>query len=193
MSANSYGIIVEGTYDSAVYAPVIRKLTSQNVHIRALPCGGKTNLMTEFPGLLRTFEYEVGGDPVEMAIVIRDADGNDPQEVEEAMRSKVQGRQYPFRLGVRFFAVSQAMDAWLLADVNAISTAVQSKGGRPVARSHDDPEGLLRPKEWLRKLLADHKIGYTAAVCAGIAQGTDLQVLTQRCPRFRAFSDLVDC
>ena len=62
------------------------------------------------------------------------------------------------------------MDAWLLADVNAISTAVQRKGGKPVTKSHDNPEGLLDPKEWLRKLLTDHKVGYTADVCGEIAQ-----------------------
>jgi len=193
MSASSYGIIVEGPYDSAVYDPVIRKLVSPKVPIKARVCGGKTNLMRKFPGLLPTFEYEIAGGPVDMAIVIRDADGRDPEEVEAEMRSKVQGRQYPFRLGVRFYAVSQAMDAWLLADVNAISAAVQGRGGKPVTRSHDAPDGLLKPKEWLRKLLEDHKVGYTAAVCAEIAQEADLQVIAQKCARFPVFADLVDC
>ncbi|MFZ0294845.1 MAG: hypothetical protein WAL52_14655 [Candidatus Sulfotelmatobacter sp.] len=147
MSANSYGIIVEGAYDSAVYDPLIRKLASHKVHIKALVCEGKANLGKKFPGLLRTFEYEIGGDPVDMAIVIVDADGRDPLEVEEHMRRKVQGRNYPFPLNVRFYAVPQAMDAWLLADAAAISAAVQGKGGKPITKSHDDPERLLNPKE----------------------------------------------
>jgi hypothetical protein len=193
MSASSYGIIVEGAYDSAVYDPVIRKLAAQEVHIKALVCEGKTNLMKKFPGLLPTFEYEIGGNPVDMAIVIRDADGKDPGEIEAKMRLKIQGRSYPFPLDVRFFAVPQAVDAWLLADVKAISTAVQRKGGKPVTKSHDDPEGLLDPKEWLRKLLTDHKVGYTAEVCGEIARETNLQVLSERCPRFRVFAELVDC
>jgi len=193
MSANSYGIVVEGPYDSAVYEPVIRKLTSQEVYIKTLACGGRTKLMKEFPGLLRTFEYELGGNPVDMAIVIRDADGRDPEEVEAKMRLKVQGRQYPFRLDVRFYAVSQAMDAWLLADANAISAAVQTRGGKPVPRSHDDPDGLLNPKEWFQKLLANHKVGYTPELCREIAREIDLEVLSQKCPRFRVFADLVDC
>jgi len=193
MSANSYGIIVEGPYDSAVYDPMIRRLTSQEVHIKALDCGGRTNLMKEFPGLLRTFEDAIGGNPVDMAIVIRDADGKDPDEIEAQMRAKIQGRQYPFRLDVRFHAVRNAMDAWLLADVNAISTAVQLKGGRRVTKSHDDPDGLLKPKEWLRKLLADHKVAYTAAVCAEIARQINFDELTQKCPRFGEFTELVDC
>jgi hypothetical protein len=193
MSASSYGIIVEGPYDSAVYDAIIRRLTSPEIYIKALPCEGKANLMKNFAGLLPTFEYQLAGDPVDMAIVIRDADGKDPLEIEEKMRLKVQGRQYPFRLDVRFYAVPQAMDAWLLADANAISKAIQPRGGKRVTKSHDTPEALLDPKKWLRNLLADHKVGYTAAVCAEIAQEVDLQMLAEKCPRFRNFAELVDC
>jgi hypothetical protein len=193
MSASSYGIIVEGDYDSAVFDAIIRRLTSPGVHIKPFVCRGRTNLMKEFPGLLRAFEHEVDGNPVEMAIVIRDADGKDPLDVEERMRTKIQGRNYPFPLNVRFYAVPQAMDAWLLADATAISTVVQGKGGKPVTKSHDDPEGLLDPKEWFRKLLTDHKATYTAELCREIAQKTDLQLLSQKCRRFPAFAELVDC
>jgi len=193
MSANSYGIIVEGTYDSAVYDPVIRRLASHEVHIRALVCEGKANLMKKFPALLRTLEYEISGNPVDMAIVIVDADGKDPLEVEERLRIKIQGRNYPFPMNVRFYAVPQAIDAWLLADVGAISAAVQGRGGKPVRKSHDDPERLLDPKEWFRKLLTDHKATYTAELCREIAQKTDLHVLSQKCRRFPLFAELVDC
>jgi hypothetical protein len=193
MSANSYGIIVEGEYDSAVFDAIIRRLTSPDVHIKPFVCRGKTNLMTEFPGLLRAFEYEVAGNPVEMAIVIRDADGRDPSEVEAKMRMRIQGRNYPFPLNVRFYAVQKAMDAWLLADATAISAAVQGKGGKPLTKSHDDPESLLDPKEWFRKLLTDHRATYTAEICREIAQKTDLKLLSQRCRRFPAFEELVDC
>lgn len=53
MSANSYGIIVEGRYDSAVYDALIRKLTSHEIYIKALACEGKTNLMKNFPAYFR--------------------------------------------------------------------------------------------------------------------------------------------
>jgi len=45
MPANSYGIIVEGTYDSAVYEAIIRRLASHDVSVRAFDCRGKPNLM----------------------------------------------------------------------------------------------------------------------------------------------------
>jgi hypothetical protein len=193
MSANSYGVIVEGEYDSGVYEAFIRRLASPDVYIRPLPCEGKANVMKKFPGLLSNLKYEMGGNPVDMAIVIVDADGKDPIEVEAKMRMKIQRRNYPFRLNVRFFAVPQAMDAWLLADVGAINASVQSRGGKRVTKSHDDPEGLRYPKEWLRKLLTEHNATYTPALCREIADGTNLQVLSLRCPRFRVFAELVDC
>jgi hypothetical protein len=193
MSASSYGIIVEGDYDSAVYGALIRRLALPNAHIKPLVCRGKTNLMKEFPALLRAFEYEVEGNPVDMAIVIRDSDGKDPGEVEAQMRAKLEGRRYPFRLDVRLHAVRNAMDAWLLADVDAVNTVSESRRGTRVTRLPDTPENLLRPKDGLRNLLADHKVAYTAEVCREIAQITNLQLLSERCPRFRVFSELVDC
>lgn len=193
MSASSYGIIVEGDYDSAVYDAIIRRLTSPDIHIKPLVCRGKANLMKEFPALLRAFEYDVEGKPVDMAIVIRDSDGRNPDEVETQMRAKIEGRRYPFRLNVRLHAVRHAMDAWLLGDVDAINTVTTSRRGTHVTRLPDSPEDLLRPKDGLRNLLADHRVAYTAEVCREIARTTDLHVLAQRCPPFRVFSELVDC
>jgi hypothetical protein len=193
MSANSYGIIVEGDYDSAVYEALIRRLTSPEVHIKPLICRGRTNLMKQFPSLLRAFEHDIEGHPVEMAVVIRDSDGKHPDEVEAQMRAKTEGRPYPFILNVRHHAVQHAMDAWLLADVNAVNTVCERRRGTRVTRLPDDPEGLLRPKEQLRNLLSNHKVPYTVEVCREIAQIADLQMLSDRCPRFRVFSDLVDC
>jgi|HubBroStandDraft_1064217.scaffolds.fasta_scaffold10082_2 hypothetical protein len=122
--------------------------------------------MKEFAVLLRAFEHELGGDPVEMAIVIRDTAGKNPDEIEAQMRAKIEGRRHPFRLNVRLHAVRNAMGAWLLADFNAIRTASRRRQGKRVTKSHDAPEGLLDPKGWFRRLLTDHKVGYTAKVCS---------------------------
>jgi hypothetical protein len=166
MSAASYGIIVEGAYDSAVYGAIIRKLTSPNVHIRSFECGGKPKLMRTFPDFLEALKYEVAGAPVEMAIVIVDADGQDPLTVETNMRSKIVGRHYPFPLDVRFHAVHQAVDTWLLADTAAVSKTVRTK----VTPSYRAPEELQHPKQEFRKLLFKCGVGSTPLVCSRIAQ-----------------------
>ena len=149
--------------------------------------------MKSFPSLLKTFEHEVAGRPVDMAIVIRDADGKNPEEIEEQMLLKIFDRAYPFVLGVKCFVVPQAMEAWLLADVNALSNVSQRRGGKRVTRSLDTPESLLDPKESLRRLLTDYKLSYTSALAREIAEESDPVVLARICPRFSVFSELVDC
>jgi hypothetical protein len=192
MSASSYGIITEGIYDSAVYEAIIKKL-SPGIPIKALECGGRFGLMKKFPGLLKVFEYQLAEGPVEMAVVTQDADGKNPEEIEVQMASRIAGREYPFALGVRFFAVSQALESWLLADVNALNAVSLRRRGKRVTKSHDAPEALFRPKEDLRRLLSDHKLDYTSELAREIAQEIDLNKLSEACPRFRVFSRLVDC
>lgn len=193
MSASSYGIIAEGSYDAAVYSTIVQRLAPDGAHVKALECRGKDDLRKRFEGLLWAFAYEVEGKPVDMAIVIRDADGRNPNAIESEMRASVQNRHYPFRLGVRFHAVRNAMDAWLLADLNAINMACQRRTGTRVTKPVAGPEELLRPKESIRRLLSGHNVAYTQEVCREIAQEVDLNVLSQACPRFRVFTELVDC
>ena len=193
MRANSFGLIVEGGYDVAVFETLIRRLTSSDIEIRHRNCGGRTNLMREFPALLRTFEHSIDGNPVEMALVIRDSDGKDPSEVESQMQAKIQNRSYPFAQGVHFVAIQQAMDAWLLSDASALDAASQRRGGRRITRTADAPEDLVRPKEYLRNLLAVNRVTYTAELCREIAQEADLDTLANTCPRFSLFRELVDC
>jgi len=192
MSASSYGIIVEGPYDSAFYEAVIQRL-SPHACVSARVCDGKSNLTRKFPALLKTFEHELAGRPLEMAIVIRDADGKNPEEIEAQMRSKIANRDYPFGLGVKFFAVPQAMESWLLADVNALNAVSQRRNGKRVTKSHEAPESLRNPKGWFREFLTNQNVVYTAEVAREIAEELDLNTLSVRCPRFRVFSELVDC
>jgi hypothetical protein len=189
MPANSYGIIVEGEYDSVVYEAIIRNLASHDVHVKARDCGGRANLMQKFPRLLKFFEYAVSP-PVDMVIVIQDADGRDADELEQKMQSKIAGRP-PFP--VHCCAVRQAMEAWLLADAEAIRIVAERRSKKGAVKSQRDPEELPNPKQALRELLEGNKIPYTARVGAEIAHEMNAQVVSNKCPRFRVFSELVDC
>lgn len=191
MPASNYGIIVEGEYDSSAYQAFIRKITSHEVKIVPSLCDGKPNLMRKFPGLLEAFKYQLAGVPIDIAVVIVDADGQDPLGTERAMRSKIADRHYPFE--VHCYAVQNAMEAWLLADARAINDVTQRRAGKVVARTHDTPQNLLDPKPVLRKLLEEKRVAYTSAVAAEIAGASDPQVIVQKCPRFRQFAELIDC
>jgi hypothetical protein len=191
MPGNSYGIIVEGEYDSAVYCRLVRRLASHEVRIFHRPCEGKPDLVKKFPGFLEAFKYGPAEQSVDIVIVLVDTDGGDPAQLEARMRSRIASRQYPFQ--VHFHAVQHAMEAWLLADPGAITNAIQARSGRRVPRTPDAPETLLNPKATLRRLLTDVKVDYTSEVAAQIADNIDTQTLSARCPRFRIFAELVDC
>jgi hypothetical protein len=191
MPADSYGIIVEGGYDSTVYETIIRRLASHEVRIVPRACEGKRNVKHKFPGFLDSFKYSELGGPVDMAIVIVDADGQDPTALEAEMRAKVATRQY--RFAVHVYAVTNAMEAWLLADPDTVNRAMQGRTSKRVTKTHHAPETLLDPKLLLQQLLTGIGVDYTAAVAAEIAQQIDPQVLAGKCPRFRDFAELVDC
>jgi hypothetical protein len=192
MPADSYGIIVEGEYDSAAYTVLIHRLASRSVRVFPWPCYGKSNLIRKFPGYLEAFRHQINCDPVDTVIVITDADGQDPLELEAVLRSRVEGREYPFRLGVQFHAVQNALEAWLLADARAVSDVVSRRTGEIVNKTHDTPEALLDPKPVFRKLLEERRVAYTPAVASEIAELVDFEVLSFKCSRFRIFSKLID-
>lgn len=191
MPAGSYGLIVEGGYDATVYDVIVRRVASHEVRVVTNPCEGKPNLKQKFPGLLEGLRYPELGGPVDTAIVIVDSDGKNSDEIETSLRAKVKGRHYPF--AVHFYAVQQAMEAWLLADPQALSRVVQRRGGSAIASTRGDLQGLFRPKPFLRQLLSERGIDYTAAVAAEIASELNLEALSAACPRFQQFADLVDC
>jgi hypothetical protein len=192
MPADSYGIVVEGEYDSAAYAAIIQKLASHAVYIKPFPCGGKPKLIQKFPGYLNALKYELTGRHVDTAIVIVDSDGQDPGKLEAVLRAKVAGREYRFEL--HFYAVSCTLETWLLADIEAIARVVQQRTGRNIRRpQHNNLERLIDPKPAFRAILTEGRVDYTAAVAAEIAREIDLQILSARCPRFQRFAELVDC
>ena len=53
----TYGIVVEGDYDSAALPEIIKKCLSSDIEIIARPCGDKSQLMKKFPGFLEAFRY----------------------------------------------------------------------------------------------------------------------------------------
>jgi hypothetical protein len=77
----------------------------------------------------------------------------------------------------------QEVEAWLLADFNAVSLCVRElhEKGWP-----QRPEEVRNPKEWLKERMGD---SYDAAMLSEIAASIDLDLLTERCPegygRFR--------
>jgi hypothetical protein len=190
----SYGIIVEGTYDEAMFAELVRRIASPQMEPTVRVCGGWSHLMKLFPDLLRDLEHVRQGKPVDKALVIRDWKGPSLNSCEERMVKKVSTKRFFFPRGVQFCCVRQEMETWLLADVNAINSLARERGGRTVPALTGQLEEIGNAKEEFRRLLGRAGLPYDPEVCREIASRLDLQVLRNRCPSFRSFERRVlDC
>lgn len=184
----SFGIIVEGDYDVAVFKELIPRIRPGAEIARAIDAGGSP-LIGRLPVSLKALQYNVTPQgPVDRALVIGDANGKDPEEVERAMQARIGNRPYDFPHGFALHAVRQETETWLLADERAISTVA---GGRAVPTVGGALEELAGAKEALQRLLSRSGLNYTPATCGRIAGELDLDVLRARCPGFIIFEQKV--
>jgi hypothetical protein len=161
---SGYGLIVEGTYDEAVFSELVRKIVSPKVELVVRPCGGVPQLMKRSPGFLREFEHVIQGRPVDKALVIRDCNGGDPDSLERTLAHKIRNQHYAFPRGVHFHAVKREIETWLLAGIHAINSLAQERGGRVVPAEQRELEAIAGPKTTLTRLL----------LRAGALTGTEL-------------------
>jgi hypothetical protein len=182
----SFGIIVEGQYDTAVFGQLVCRICPGADIARAIEAGG--SIMSKFPNYLKALQYVTATGPVDRALVIRDSNGKDPRQVEAAMQARIDGRHYSFPHGIVFHAVRQEMETWLLADVAAISAAADGREVKPAPGALED---LADAKGVLRERLSGVDIPYTAAAAARIAETLNLDVLRRRCPCFVLFEERV--
>jgi len=208
--ANSYGIVVEGPYDAAVYPTLIRRILNREVPVIARLCGGKVSannillaLLGELQGEMawrrrqnaqKNPELEVEVWRRMKALVIRDSDGKDPQALKAEMAEKVGKRRWEFSEGAHVCIVRRELEVWLLADAAAVGEVAIARGGRAVAEVQGTLEDFEDPKQRLRRLLTDAGVEYTETVCAEIAASANLETIGYRCPSFRTFEQRVtDC
>ncbi|MGH7796525.1 MAG: DUF4276 family protein [Candidatus Binatia bacterium] len=178
------GLIVEGFYDEAALSEFVRKSASFDVEVICRTCGNAIQVMKKFPALLKQFEHANAGRPVDKAIVIRDADHKNPDELIANMNDKISGRSYSFP--VDLLVVVEEMEAWLLADETALVTVT----GRPQQRVLS-PETIYDPKVRLKNILSNSRITYTAERARQIAGASNIDVLSERCPNFQKFREAV--
>lgn len=181
------GLVVEGFYDEAAIGELVQKCASSEVKVICRRCGPAPQLMKKFPGFLEEFKRAKDGSPVDKAIVIRDADRKNPDDLIRIMQSKIASRSYLFV--PHFLVIVNELEAWLLADEAAISS-VTGKPQKPVST----PENLNDPKRRLQMLLSDAQITYTAEKAKGIAAAARPDILAARCPSFKRFQEaVIDC
>jgi hypothetical protein len=187
-----YGIVVEGEYDQAALTEIIKKCYVDEIEIIPRRCGGKKQLLKKFPGLLKSLRYQTQGAHFHKAFVICDADGEDSDKLEGRMRNKIANRNDLSE--TRFIVIVEELEAWLLADEEAISRVTRLQSGRTIARVSENLESIANPKEKLKELLSEARVYYTPEVARQIAKESELDKIEYRCPKFREFRQaVIDC
>ena len=79
------------------------------------------------------------------------------------------------------------LEAWLLADSEAIATVTRVYSGRGVPVVNESIENIADPKARLQRLLSDAKVAYTKEVARKIAAVSNVESIAYRCPSFRSF------
>jgi hypothetical protein len=119
-------------------------------------------------------------------IVCHDSDGNDPEEVKKKVRESL-GAKIDVTENHCIIVPVQELEAWIIADEEAINKVIPSLLIRQIAR----PETVPRPKEWLvnESRRGRSKPLYVPTIHnAKVAANLDLRKVERKCP---SFGDLV--
>ena len=101
------------------------------------------------------------------------------------MRDRYRDRHYPFP--VESLVIAQMLEAWLLADHNALSVVCN----HTIHAIQESIEGICDPKTKLKQILSMYKVQYTPKIAGAIAANTNLHTIEYLCPMFRHFRQYV--
>jgi hypothetical protein len=177
----TFGLIVEGNYDKQIIQPLIQKILLRKHNCICRVTFGNPRLLQKYPGFLEEFKYKM----VNKAIIIKDTDLKPAEKLLQQMKSKKPNRDYPFP--IYFCVVKKEIEAWLLADEQAISKVV----GKQVPRIKGNLEDINDPKGRLQRILSKANINYTEKIAGKIALEADINIIEHRCSYFKIFRESV--
>ncbi len=115
-------------------------------------------------------------------IICHDSDGNDPEEIRKKVRASITAK-IVMPDACCIIVPVQELEAWIIADEEAIKKAIPSLNIKPVPR----PETIRSPKEWL---VTESRKGrsrplYTPTIHnARVAEHMNLDKVVKKCPSF---------
>ena len=171
------GLVTDGAYDRLAIAALIRACRPGiGVEPRQCPRDSTQKAIRILKELARP-------GMVSFAVWVRDAESNEPEEVQrlEKLMSDTVRSADRLMLDVRCVVAVPMLEAWLLADENAVQ---KECGSSPVFQH---PERIKDPKSELRRLL--NRRPYTREVARRIAEIADVDLIAKRCPSFQKLRD----
>lgn len=179
----TFGLIVEGNYDKQIIQPLMHKILLANHKCICRVTYGNPKLLEKFPGFLEEFRYRYKS--INTAIIIKDTDLKPAEKLLNQMKNKKPNREYPF--SVKFCVAKKEIEAWLLADENAISKVV----GKKISKIKGNIEDINDPKGKLQRILTKANISYTEKIAGKIALEADINIIEHRCSYFKIFRESV--
>ncbi len=174
-----YGVLGEDDTDAETVKTIIARMAGANVKIHTKGFGGKDKLLNKGLGQIKFF-YATG---CTKFVICHDSDSHDPSD----SRLKVMDRI------VRPSGIPDScctlipvymIEAWILANIEAVSNVIKSWKPKPVANPEKipDPKGELKRLSRLggRRPLYSHETHNQQ-----VARYLDLEIVAKKCPSFQ--------
>lgn len=187
------GLVVAGPCDEAIHTTLVGRIRPEVSAAFCRPCQDDPRVTRLFKEFLEEFKFVNAGDPVDKALVIRDAHRKLPTQLLEKLTVSFDAHSYPFP--VKFVIVLPEPEAWLLADHEALSAVSVERGMRTLfPPASGSPEMLGDPKRELQIALGKARVSYTPVVARRLAELVNIRLLERWCPSFVQFRTAVqDC
>jgi len=127
---------------------------------------------------------------IKFFVVCHDADTKNPHEVREEVARKVLKSANARSCSCVIVPV-QEIEAWLIADEQAINRAIPSFR----FKGHDHPESISSPKEWLvneSKKRSSKPLYAPTIFNPKVAKHLRHNVVARKCPSFKVFTDYLN-
>ena len=133
--------------------------------------------------IIQAERFGSGGEPPHKYVILVDADGADPSDRIDVIRTQLfKNVQDEVRSRIKFAYAKWHLEAWYFGDAENLRAYLGNKALGNVDASH--PDEIENPKGHLKNLLKRDQTVYTAQVSAEIAAQLDPQRIAGRSPSF---------
>jgi hypothetical protein len=182
-----FAVLAEDDSDVEVLTALIRLIAGRsNIRVKGKGFGGSGNLLN---GAAR--QTKAWGQEPSWFIICLDSDGKEPEAVRGSIRAALKAGQLDVKRYDHAIVVPvQELEAWMIADEQAIATVIPSL----VIAEVRSPERLANPKEWLKNQSRGKgsRPKYASATFnVRVAPHLNVAKVQAKCPSFRELVDFV--
>ena len=182
-----YGLIAEDTFIMRSVPVLVSRLVDlEGDRVECRRMNGKPDFIANFWRVVKEFQFRYPA--MHRVLAICDADSGCVVTLAEELRARATARLGALPFSLVFHVIQQELETWWIGESAAISAVtgvvIPFQGGNV-------EQGVLDPKAYIVRRLADAKKAYTYGDAAAAAELIDLTVLQNRCPGFVRFAQRI--